>query len=538
VKNSLRNNDLSRKRKMQQRQEKHQVKRKRHQRLRDNRLAARQRTAERRLDKTKLPDCCKPVLGGCGTFRYDVSARAVGLGFGGIPLFHQLAKDVGLVDAIDNKLHLLIIHLPYTESDHVLNISFNTLCDATCLEDIELRRNDPAFLDALGAQRIPDPTTAADFCRRFDVNSINILQDIFDDVRIGVWQQQPADFFEQAIIDVDGSLVGTTGQCLQGMDIAYDGTWGYHVLIVTLANTGEVLRIVNRPGNRPSHEGAAAALDQAIATCQRAGFRSILLRGDTDFSQTKYLDHWDDQEGVQFIFGYDNVPVLVAYVQDFAESVWQRLTRPARYEIATRPRQKPDHVKDAIVVERGYEVLRLTGEEVTDCVYRPVACNREYRMIVVRKNISKEKGGVWLYDEYRYFFYITNDWTKTPEEIVFLANDRCHQENLIQQLKNGVHALKSPLKTLESNWAYMVMTALAWNLKAWAALRLPENGRWAKEHHAEKMWLLGMEFKAFLHVMVAIPCQMVKQARQTVFRVLSCHVHMKTFFRLATTLRC
>jgi len=476
-------------------------------------------------------------MGGCGTFRFDVTPRACGFGCGGIPLFHQLAMDIGLVNAIDTKVHVLKIHLPYHESDHVLNIAFNTLCDANCLEDIELRRNDPAFLDALGAQRIPDPTTAADFCRRFDVHSITALQEALDEVRIGLWQQQPADFLDQARIDVDGTLSETTGECKQGMDIAYDGTWGYHVLIVSLANTGEILRIVNRSGNRPSHEGAAAALDQAIATCLRAGFRSILLRGDTDFSQTKFLDGWDDRN-IQFIFGYDNVPGLKAQVEGFAATVWERLKRPARYEIATTPRQKPDHIKNDIVVERGFEVLRLNFEDVTDFVYRPVACNREYRMIVVRKNISKEKGGIWLFDEYRYFYYITNDWDKTPAEIVFLANDRCHQENLIQQLKHGVYALRSPLKTLESNWAYMVMTALAWNMKAWAALRLPESGCRAAEHRAEKAWLLGMEFKKFLHVMVAIPCQLVRQARQTVFRVLSSHVHMKSFFRLATALRC
>jgi hypothetical protein len=449
---------------------------------------------------------------------------------------HQLAKDIGLVDAIDRNLHLLTIHLPYHESDHVLNFAFNALAGGECMQDMELRRNDPGFLDALGAQRIPDPTTAGDFCRRFDEPAINTLQDVFDDIRIRLWKQQPTDFFAQARIEADGSLVGTTGECKQGMDFAYDGTCGYHPLLISLANTREVLRIVNRPGNRPSHEGAAHALDQAIATCRRAGFRKILLRGDSDFSQTKHLDGWDDQD-VEFIFGYDNVPSLVAQVET-SDLVWQPLTRPARYEVATTPRQRPTNIKDAIVVQRGYETLRLKNEDVAHIVYRPVACNREYRMVVVRKNISKEQGGMWLYDEFRYFFYITNDWKSTPEEIVFSANDRCHQENLIQQLKNGLYALKSPLNTLESNWAYMVMTALAWNMKGWAALRLPESGRWAEKYRAEKLWLLGLEFKAFLNVMVTIPCQLVRQARQTTLRILSYHVHLSTFIRLANTLNC
>jgi Transposase DDE domain group 1 len=537
VKTKLRHKRTARKHKNQQSREKHHGKRNRHQRRRDRLLNARQRALERRLDKTKLPDSSKPIMRGCPSLRYDLSDRVCGTGLGGIPLMHQLAKDIGLIDAIDKNLHILKIHMPYSDSDHVLNLAFNPLCNGDCLQDIELRRNDIGFLDALGAERIPDPTTAGDFCRRFDVSSINTLQDIFDDVRVGVWQQQPAVFFEQATIDVDGSIVGTTGECKQGMDIAYDGTWGFHPLIVSLANTREVLRIVNRSGNRPSHEGAAAALDQAIATCKRAGFRKILLRGDTDFSQTKHLDGWDDRD-IQFIFGYDNVAPLKARVETFHDSAWQPLIRPARYEVKTTPRQRPDKVKDAIVVERGYETLRLQSEDVAEFIYRPVACNREYRMIVVRKNISKEKGGVWLYDEHLCFFYITNDWASTPTEIVFSANDRCHQENLIQQLKHGANALKAPLKTLESNWAYMVMTALAWNLKAWAALRLPESGRWAGKYRAEKLWLLGMEFKAFVNVMVAIPCQLVRQARQTVLRVLSCHVHLPTFFRLATALNC
>jgi len=195
-------------------------------------------------------------------------------------------------------------------------------------------------------------------------------------------------------------------------------------------------------------------------------------------------------------------------------------------------------VKQKIVVERGYDVLRLKHEDVAEFNYQPTACKKAYRMIVVRKNISKEAGGVWLLDLYRYFFYITNDWDSTPEEIVFLANDRCHQENLIEQLKNGPRALKTPLDSLESNWAYMVMTALAWNLKAWTALRLPETGRWKETYRAEKSWLLGIEFKAFLNVMVNIPVQMVRQARHVVFRVLNYHPHFATFFRLAETLRC
>src|SRR6202030_2399438 len=124
--------------------------------------------------------------------------------------------------------------------------------------------------------------------------------------------------------------------------------------------------------------------------------------------------------------------------------------------------------------------------------------------VVVRKHISKETGAACLpgLEEIRYFFYITNEWVKEPHEVVLGAqgaNGRCHQENLIQQLHHGVYALTAPVDNLESNWAYMVMTALAWNLKAWAALVLPETGRWQEKYRAEKLWLLGLEFKTFVN---------------------------------------
>ena len=201
-------------------------------------LDARKSKIQRRLDKTKFPSHSGPVLAG-GNLRYEIADRVHGLSYGGIALFHRLARDMGLVDAIDDRLRIFKIRLPYTESDHVLNIAFNALCNGDCLQDIELRRNDANYLDALDAQRIPDPTTAGDFCRRFTVAHLNLLQDSYDDTRLGVWQHQPAGFFEEALLDADGTMVPTTGQCKRGLDLSYNGICGYHALVVSLANTRE-----------------------------------------------------------------------------------------------------------------------------------------------------------------------------------------------------------------------------------------------------------------------------------------------------------
>ena len=353
------------------------------------RLRKAKQRIEQRLDGSQ-EDQGRPMFAATN-IRMELADKVRAIGVGGIGLVHQLAREVGLVDAIDRHLHLLKIHRPYHESDHVLNLAYNALCDGTRLEDIELRRNDEVFLDALGTQRIPDPTTAGDFCRRFDEASIRSLMQAADEARLNVWARQPRKFFDRATIDMDGTLVVTTGECKAGMDISYKGTWGYHPLLVSLAETGEVLRIVNRSGNRPSHEGAAEEADEAIALCRRGGFRKIVLRGDTAFSQSEKLDTWA-RDGVTFYFGFKALPNLKEIADNLPETAWKKLSRPPRYEVQTDPRRKPVNVKRRIIREREYEVLRLQGEEYAEFDYQPTACGRSYRMIVLRKNISHEKG--------------------------------------------------------------------------------------------------------------------------------------------------
>jgi len=467
---------------------------------------------------------------------YELADRVGGLGPGGIGAIHLLARQTGLTEAIDRRLHLLKIHLPYHESDHVLNMAYNILSGGTCLEDIELRRNDEVYLDALGAKRIPDPTTEGDFCRRFSETDIQILMNTINDVRPGVWQQQPEAFFDQAIIDVDGTIASTTSECKEGMDISYKGQWGYHPLIVSLANTGEPLFLVNRSGNRPSHEGAAWYLDRAGALCEKAGFKRILYRGDTDFTQTQHLDRWD-AAGRRFIFGIDARDNLVEIAENLPKTWWKQLKRPAKYEVRTGPRQRPDNVKERIVREREFENIRLKSEQVAEFGYCPTACKETYRVVVVRKNLSIEKGEQLLFDDIRYFFYITNDWPTPASEIVFLANDRCNQENLIGQLKNGVKAMQMPVDNLVSNWAYMVMASLAWTLKAWFALSLPEKGRWAVKHASEKRSVLKMEFKTFLNAFMRVPCQIVRTGRRIVYRLLAWNPWQHVFLRGVDALR-
>jgi Transposase DDE domain group 1 len=462
-----------------------------------------------------------------GKVAYEVGGNVDATCFGGIAALHRLVTKIGLVEQINDDLQLLKVHLPYHESDHVLNLAYNVACGGTRLEDIERLRQDTAYMNALGADLIPDPTTAGDFCRRFTEADVVALMEAINAVRPKLWSGRGAELLGPvAYLDTDGTIAATTGAHKAGMDISYKGIWGYAPLIVSLANTREVLYLVNRPGNAPSHAGAAVWIDKAIELVVPHAER-VCLRGDTDFSLTAHFDAWARR--VDFIFGMDNNPALRRRAEAIEESRWKPLHRKPRYQTVTdQTRQRePDH-KQRIVTERGYLNLELNHEDVAEFFYLPGRCARAYRVVAVRKNISRTRGEQVLFDEIRYFFYITTRTDLTPDQVVACANDRCDQENVIEQLKNGVGALRVPLYDLVSNWAYMVIAALAWNIKSWFAM--------TAHRKADRREFIAMEFRRFFTSIILIPAMIIRRARSITVRIIGYQPSLDRLFSAWTTI--
>ena len=482
-------------------------------------LRNRKRRIERRLAARHWEDQPQPMMRG-SNIHYELSGKIGATSYGGMGALHTMVQSLGLVQEIDQHLELLKVHLPYHESDHVLNVAYNILSGGERLEDIELRRQDESFLNGLGAQRIPDPTTAGDFTRRFAVADITTLQECINRTRQLVWQQQPEGFLAEAFLDVDGTIAPTQGECKGGLGMSYKGIWGYAPLIVSLANTREVLYLTNRPGNAVSHQDSVGWIDRAINWVKPVAGR-VTLRGDTDFTHTAQLDRWD-QAGTFFILGMDAHRKVVKLAEALSEQSWRPLERLPKYEILTEPRRRPERVKEQIVVQKGYLNKKLVAESVSDIAYQPEQCHQEHRLVILRKNLSVQKGERVLFEDVRYFFYLTNRWDLRVEQIVGLANRRCDQENVIEQLKNGVNAMRMPVNDLVSNWAYRVMAALAWNLKAWYGLLVPDRERGLE--------LVRMEFRRFLHAIILLPVQIIRAGRKIIYRLLGYNGWLKDFF--------
>jgi hypothetical protein len=450
--------------------------------------------------------------------------------YAGLATAVLLAKKLGLGREIDTQLRLLKFPLPYGESDHVLTHSYNLFVGGSCIQDIENLQASEAVKNLLGADRIPDPTTAGDFLRRFRPSHLERLQGAVDAARVKVWKRMPRRLRRRATVDIDSHIQEVYGDCKEGADFSYTRKWSYHPLLVTLAETGECLRLINRPGNATSAEGAAEVL-RDVFELMRGRFGRIYLRGDSKFCQREIVALCEEpRHAVRFALVKEESPNVRILAETLDESAWEpHVARPDRQSPpgSDKPRQRRRRHRRLIAAERGYRNLDTVREWVAEVPYSLTKCQGTFRLVIKRKLIEERNGQKEFLRHYVYRFILSNIGPSemTAAEVVRFAYGRCDQENAIEQAKNGLNGFRMPAGSLVANGAFLLAGQIAWCLRAWLSLiALPsETLRW--------------EWKRFRHAFVYAPAKVVKIAREVVVRISASHRWAVQLIRAVDRLR-
>ncbi len=433
---------------------------------------------------------------------------------GGLALAARLVSSLGLAKLIDSKLDLLRSHRPYHESDHILTHVYNLFCGGVVIEDIADLQHDKAVRRILGADLIPDPTTAGDFLRRLKKQDIKALDLAIDEAQERAWQKCYRKKKQAvALVDLDSHVKHVYGSKKAGTDFTYKGGVGYHPLVITLAQTQEILRLVNRPGNCSSAEDAGKHL-QAVAPMLERRFEQVIVRGDSAFACQSVFDACEDNS-----FHFAVVAGQQSNYLEIAEAIKSSDWRPFRAhgnasETGSEPkkrRRRRQNVRRRKAKARGKRDLKLCRQWVAEVAYRPARSTKTYRLIVRRQKIEETSQGN-LFELWRYRYVLSNlPKSKSAADVTRLTYQRCDQEKIIEQLQNGVAGMRMPTGTLLANHTLLLCARIAHNLKSWLSmLALPkESIRW--------------EWKRFRKAFVYIAARVILSGRRTIIRLSDAH---------------
>ncbi len=430
---------------------------------------------------------------------------------GGLSLAATLVTKLGIPKLINAGLSLLESHRPFHESDHVLTHVYNLFVGGSAIEDIaDLQHSEPVRR-MLGTDRIPDPSTAGDFLRRFGEEDIESLDGVIDQVHQNAWKQRWGRRKQKlGIIDVDSHVHHVYGHQKEGADFTYKGGFGYHPLVISIAGTQECLRLVNRSGNTASADGTAEHLKELVPML-KSRFKRILVRGDSAFARQDIFDTCD-ANGMYFAM----VSSTQKNFQGLADAIKERHWRPFRAKEdqpsgKRKKRKRGKNLRSKRARERGKRDLKLEKQWISEINYQPARSARTYRLIVRRQRIEESNQGE-LFELWRYRYVLTNlPRSESTESVIRQTYRRCDQENVIEQLQSGVAAMRMPTGSLLANHAFLLCARLAQNFKAWLAMLAlgDETMRW--------------EWKRFRKAFVYVAAKVTTSGRSWIVRLASSH---------------
>lgn len=452
----------------------------------------------------------------------EIDERAVVTPYGGLALVEQFCRRFKVAQTIDERVHVLKQHQPFHESDHILAQALNLYVGGRTLEDLSSLQHDEAVRRMFGACRLPDPTTAGDFLRRFTPVSLAKLRGAIDAIQEDVWcalarrqgrrrGKQPV-----AVVYLDGHIKELFGVSIEGADFGYTGKWSYNALTVSLAGTGDCVATRLRSGNMRSSEGAADVLDEALPRLKKH-FEQVLVVADSDFDRSDVRQACQ-RAGAFFAFvGREsrNRPKQADSIRQWRHfrpraerDAEQRQQRKGYRTRKRKPNRKRQRARD-----RKFMELRLVRQFVGETSWTPTGTDKPLRLIVRRQIIDRHEAKQGkLFEQFRDRYIVTNmpaSWS--AEEVIDATYERCDQENVIEQLGSGLAMWRMPVKQFTGNEVWMEIARLAWNVRTWIAqLALPEETvRW--------------EWKRFRLAFVYLAAQVVHHAQQVWVRFASSH---------------
>jgi hypothetical protein len=402
---------------------------------------------------------------------------------------------------------------------------YNLFGGGSCIEDIARIQNSTPLKRVLGAERVPDPTTAGDFLRRFGPKGLRDLEGAIDVCRVNVWRALPKGWHRRATVDVDSTIKEVYGECKEGADFSYTGKWSYHVLLATLAETGECLRAVNRPGNAASAEGAEGVVREVFELVAGT-FRQVYLRGDSKFCQREIVRLCEDPRyHVRFALVKEDRDGVRKIAESLAENAWEAYSDEGGGPGKRASRRKRLRHRARIVRRRRYRTLRTVRQWVAEASYS--FAGGVYRLVIKRQKVEERTSQGELFPIYIYRYVLTNIRASEmgAAKVLRFAYARCNQENAIEQAKNGLKALRMPTGTLLANAAFLLAAVIAWSLRTWLSLlALPR---------ATLRW----EWKRFRHTFVYIAARVISAAREVVVRISASDPSAQTVLQAIQCLR-
>jgi hypothetical protein len=426
--------------------------------------------------------------------KIDENKRAPLCTTGGITLIRNLAMKLNIADKINEGIKILKKHKPYHESDHIFNFLYNFLTGGDAIRDIEKRQGDVAFLKMIGADSIPDPTTAGDFLFRFNEENINNFQSIIDRVQDDAFSLLHERKRKVATIDADSSIHQVYGEKKEGADFAYDKTYSYNAYYMTLMETGDILYQDLREGNTYSSEGTVRILPGVIDRVKK-NFSRILFRGDSAFYSKEIVNICDDKK-VDFSIVADQTKPLMNKVMNIPKEEWYPFI-PQRNRCKKNVKEREKRRNNKMIILRKYKKVskRKGPQEISSFYYKPTGWSKEYRFVVKRTEIIDKQNQLYLDEDlckYTYHIIVTNSERK-ERNVIKIAQGRGNQENYIKDFKDGLGLSHIPTGFFNANKIYFKIAALAWNLKTWL-LNLIQSGSGAIIRF--KRFLVDWIFKA------------------------------------------